>query len=136
MPNYPGWGFFKFNPWRPKFDQLIRHRAVNEPSQCVERDFNKEKERHCKIRGGSLTALIRQHIEAGLVDEWKWRTWRRMKEEAIARGDVLQHEEASAVAALTLADITSPLLFMGLCFGLATLMLISELVTTMCIRKQ
>ena len=24
MPNYPGWGFFKFNPWRAKFDELIR----------------------------------------------------------------------------------------------------------------
>ena len=24
MPNYPGWGFFKFNPWRAKFDTLIR----------------------------------------------------------------------------------------------------------------
>ena len=86
MPNYPGWGFFKFNPWRPKFDQLIRHRAVNEPSRTfVEKAFNKEKDRHCKIRGGSLTALIRQHIEAGLVDEWKWRTWRRMKDSAVKR---------------------------------------------------
>ena len=29
MPNYPGWGFFKFNPWRAKFDQLImRHIEV------------------------------------------------------------------------------------------------------------
>ena len=24
MPNYPGWGFFKFNPWRATFDTLIR----------------------------------------------------------------------------------------------------------------
>ena len=51
-------------------------------------------------------------------------------------GGLLHNGMAPAVAALTLADITSPLLFMGLCFGLATLMLISELVTTMCIRKQ
>ena len=27
MPNYPGWGFHKFNPWRERFDQLI-HRAI------------------------------------------------------------------------------------------------------------
>jgi hypothetical protein len=24
MPNYPGWGFHKFNPWRERFDQVIR----------------------------------------------------------------------------------------------------------------
>ena len=24
MPNYAGWGFFKFNPWRAKFDEQIR----------------------------------------------------------------------------------------------------------------
>jgi hypothetical protein len=23
MPNFPGWGFYKFNPWRAKFDHLI-----------------------------------------------------------------------------------------------------------------
>ena len=29
MPNYPGWGFFKFNPWRAKFDEwIMRHREV------------------------------------------------------------------------------------------------------------
>ena len=31
MPNYPGWGFFKFNPWRAKFDEwIMRHREVRE----------------------------------------------------------------------------------------------------------
>ena len=24
MPNYPGWAFYKVNPWRKRFDQVIR----------------------------------------------------------------------------------------------------------------
>jgi hypothetical protein len=29
LPNYPGWFFHKFNPWRPAFDTLIqRHIEV------------------------------------------------------------------------------------------------------------
>ncbi len=24
MPNYPGWGFYKFNPWRERFDEVIQ----------------------------------------------------------------------------------------------------------------
>ena len=24
MPNYPGWGFYSFNPWRPRFDEVIQ----------------------------------------------------------------------------------------------------------------
>ena len=24
MPNYPGWAFYKFNPWRKRFDQVLR----------------------------------------------------------------------------------------------------------------
>ena len=24
MPNYPGWGFYKINPWRERFDYVIR----------------------------------------------------------------------------------------------------------------
>lgn len=24
MPNYPGWGFHSFNPWRPRFDFVIQ----------------------------------------------------------------------------------------------------------------
>lgn len=72
MPNFPGWGFFKFNPWRGKFDRLIE-----------------------------------RHMEAGLIEEWKWRTWVRQKEEALARGDQIDYVEIPVIASLTLDDMQS-----------------------------
>ena len=24
MPNFPGWGFHRFNPWRQRFDEVIQ----------------------------------------------------------------------------------------------------------------
>ena len=25
MANYPGWGFYRFNPWRERFDEVIQN---------------------------------------------------------------------------------------------------------------
>ena len=80
MPNFPGWAFFKFNPWRARFDEEIR-----------------------------------RHMEAGLVDLWKWRVWVHQKEDALIKvttqlvtlhqGTNIAFEEPPAITALTLDDI-------------------------------
>ena len=106
MPNYPGWGFFKFNPWRAKFDELIR--------------------RHIEV---SYLLVTTSHAPAqvGLIDEWKWQTWQRMKKEAIDRGDVIDHEDKPAIEAIKFEAIQSPLLLIGLCFSISGLVFLGEL---------
>ena len=49
-----------------------------------------------------------------------------MKEEAIARGDVLDHKEKPNVAPLTFEDIQSPLLLLGFSFALTTILFVLE----------
>ena len=78
--------------------------------------------------------MIRRHIEAGLIEEWKWKTWLRMKAEAVARGDVLDYKEKPNVAPLTFEDIQSPMLLMGFSFGLTAVVFILELLVA-CINK-
>ena len=108
MPNYPGWGFFKFNPWRAKFDQLImRH---------IEVPFSGERSNNSNL------------VQAGLIDEWKWLTWQRMKKEAIARGDVIKHKDSPAIEAIKFEAIQSPLLLIGLCFSISSLVFLVELI--------
>ena len=70
--------------------------------------------------------MIRKHIEAGLIGEWKWKTWVRMKEEALARGYVIDHKEKPNVAPLTFEDIQSPLLLLGFSFALTTIVFVME----------
>ena len=79
--------------------------------------------------------MIRKHIEAGLIGEWKWKTWLRMKEEAIARGDVLDHKEKPNVAPLTFEDIQSPLLLMGFSFALTAIVFVLECLVA-CAKKK
>lgn len=74
MPNFPGWAFFKFNPWRATFDKEIQ-----------------------------------KHLEAGLVDLWKWRVWVKQKEEALLKGTNIAFDEPDATAPLTLDDVQSAL---------------------------
>ena len=107
MPNYPGWGFFKFNPWRAKFDeQIMRHIEVRKLDVYYFNFFS----------------------QAGLIDEWKWLTWQRMKKEAIARGDVIKHEDVPPVEALKFEAIQSPLLLIGLCFSISGIVFLVELI--------
>ena len=40
--------------------------------------------------------------KAGLINEWKWRTWVRKKEENIKSGDTIDYEETPAIAPITL----------------------------------
>ena len=46
-------------------------------------------------------------FQAGFIDEWKWRTWVRQKEEALARGDQIDFKEIPVIAPLTLDDMQS-----------------------------
>jgi len=85
MPNFPGWAFHKFNPWRKKFDEIIQ-----------------------------------RHIEAGLIDEWKWRTWVRYKKGKVEAGDVIDYKETPAISALTLDDMQSAY-FLLIFFGIFSL---------------
>ena len=55
-------------------------------------------------------------------------TQQRMKREAIARGDVIKHKEPPAVEAIKFEAIQSPLLLIGLCFSIAGLIFIIELI--------
>lgn len=96
MPNFPGWGFYKFNPWRAKFDHLIE-----------------------------------KHIEAGLIEEWKWRTWVRQKEEALARGDKIDYKEIPAIAPLSLDDMQSAFWVVALFSVMAILAFGTEICTKM-----
>ena len=45
----------------------------------------------------------------------------RMKTEAYARGDVLDHKEVPVVAPLSFADVQSPMLLMGFIFALSAI---------------
>ena len=62
-----------------------------------------------------------------MIDEWKWQTWQRMKKEAIARGDVIEHVETPAIEAIKFEAIQSPLLLIGLCFTISGLIFLGEL---------
>merc|ERR1712113_1332178 len=84
MPNFPGWAFHKFNPWREKFDEYIQW-----------------------------------HIEAGLIDEWKWRTWVRQKVETIESGDTVDYREKPVISPLTMDDMQSAFLLLILVGALA-----------------
>ena len=69
-------------------------------------------------------------LKAGLIDEWKWKTWLRMKEEAHARGDVLEFEHKAAVLPLSFEDIQSPMLLLGFTFALTFLLFLAELMAS------
>ena len=58
-----------------------------------------------------------------------------MKEEAIARGDVLDYKEKPNVAPLTFEDIQSPLLLMGFSFALTAIVFVLELLVA-CAKKK
>merc|ERR1712212_1299951 len=91
MPNYAGWGFFKFNPWRAQFDRLIQW-----------------------------------HKQAGLIDEWKWRTW--VKKKALARNSSLHYEETAFIAPLSMDDMQSAFVVHGFMLAIALITLMAELV--------
>ena len=66
--------------------------------------------------------------QAGLIEEWKWVTQQRMKREAIARGDVIKHKDPPAVEPIKFEAFQSPLLLIGLCFSIAGLTFVIELI--------
>ena len=78
----------------------------------------------------SIMLIEQIDIQAGLIDEWKWKTWLRMKEEAHAKGDVLDIQEDPAVAPLSFDEIQSPMLLVGFSFALCALVFVLEIMST------
>ena len=65
-----------------------------------------------------------------MIEEWKWMTWVRQKEEAIARGDQIEFEETPIIAPLSLDDMQSAFWVVILFSLLALLAFIVELCTS------
>ena len=68
-------------------------------------------------------------LQAGLVDEWKWRTWTKKK--SLAKKDKLvDYKEKPTISALSMDDVQSAFVLYGLFTAVCLVTLLGEILGT------
>ena len=83
-PQLVVWGLHKFSPWHEKFNQ-VRISISSKTTMMLNNTLN------------ICAQVISWMFEAGLIDEWKLRTWMRMKAESQEEKIELSNVKQSAL---------------------------------------